>query len=106
MVAQEHFHESDDFLYQLRVQPPLELTNGPVMKLKLSPKTTRSAWMLRIRRAWPAFVLLAGAASRRSVARCKGNRLPRVDYSYLRLTALQCLLRHRLSLYKSLSSHP
>jgi hypothetical protein len=53
---------SDDFLYRLRVQPPLEFTNRLAAKLKLSPKTTRSAWRLRFRRAWPAFVLLAATA--------------------------------------------
>lgn len=53
---------SDDFLYRLRVQPPLEFTHGLAAKLKLSPKTTRSAWRLHFRRGWPAFVLLAGTA--------------------------------------------
>src|SRR5580658_1067563 len=53
---------SDDFLYRLRVQPPLEFANRLAAKLKLSPKTTGSAWRLRFRRVWPAFVLLAGTA--------------------------------------------
>ncbi len=53
---------NDDFLHRLRVQPPLEFTIRLAAKLQAPARTTRSARRLRIRRAWPALVLLAGTA--------------------------------------------
>ena len=53
---------SDDFLHRLRVQPPLEFTIRLAANLQVLPGATRSARRFPIRRAWPVFVLLAGAA--------------------------------------------
>jgi hypothetical protein len=53
---------NDDFLHRLRVQPPLEFTIRLAAKLQMPPGATRSARRSRIRRAWPALVLLAGTA--------------------------------------------
>jgi hypothetical protein len=53
---------NDDFLHRLRVQPPLEFTIRLAANLQVLPGATRSARRFPIRRAWPALVLLAGAA--------------------------------------------
>jgi hypothetical protein len=53
---------NDDFLHRLRVQPPLEFTMRLATNLQVLPESPRSARRFRIRRAWPALALLAGAA--------------------------------------------
>jgi uncharacterized protein (TIGR03435 family) len=53
---------NDDFLHRLRVQPPLEFSVRLAANLQVPPGATRSARRSPIRRAWPALVLLAGAA--------------------------------------------
>ena len=52
---------NDDFLHQLRVQPPSEFAARLRGRLNLLPSAARPATKVRVLRAWPALVLVGGA---------------------------------------------